>query len=68
MQLANGSSVVARIYNLRRVKVGDREVANVMTAVYPGHDPRLLGQSFLKRFKSWSIDNAHRQLVLTDQR
>lgn len=66
MQMANGTVVPSQVYNLRSVKVGDRELKNVLAAVYPGHGPRLLGQSFLKRFKSWSIDNGRRVLVLTD--
>jgi clan AA aspartic protease (TIGR02281 family) len=65
-QLANGERVTARIYRLHSLKVGDREVKDVLAAVYRGHGPRLLGQSFLKRFKSWSIDNGRRVLVLTD--
>jgi aspartyl protease family protein len=66
IQLANGTIVTAQLYNLRSVKVGDREVDNVTAAVYPGKGPRLLGQSFLKRVKSWSIDNGKRALVLND--
>jgi aspartyl protease family protein len=66
VRLANGSTVTAQIYNLRSIKVGDREVTDVLAAVYPGHGPRLLGQSFLKRFRSWSVDNGRRMLVLTD--
>lgn len=63
-QLANGTRVSAQIYNIRSIKVGDREVKNVLASIYLGHGPRLLGQSFLKRFKSWSVDNRKRELVL----
>jgi clan AA aspartic protease (TIGR02281 family) len=66
LQLANGTITTARIYSLRSVKVGDSEAKDVLAAVYRGHGPRLLGQSFLKRFKSWSIDNRRRVLVLTN--
>jgi len=66
IRLANGSMVSCQIYNLRSVKVGDREIQNVQAAIYQGHGPRLLGQSFLKRFKSWSVDNNRRLLSLTD--
>ena len=65
-QLANGTVTVARIYRLRSVRVGDREINDVLAAIYPGRGPSLLGQSFLKRFKSWSIDNRREALVLTD--
>ncbi len=64
--LADGTIEVARLYTLRSVKVGDSDVENVLAAVYPGEGVRLLGQSFLKRFKSWSIDNDRRVLVLTN--
>lgn len=66
IRLADGSMVVCQIYNLRTVKVGDREIRNVPAAIYRGRGPRLLGQSFLKRFKSWSVDNGRRVLALTD--
>ncbi|HTW34053.1 MAG TPA: retroviral-like aspartic protease family protein [Rhizomicrobium sp.] len=66
IELANGAVVMAKVYTLRSVKVGEREVSDVAAAVYPGQGPRLLGQSFLKRFKSWSIDNDRRVLVLNE--
>ena len=66
VHLANGSVAPARLYNLRSIKVGGREVRNVSAAIYNGSGPCLLGQSFLKRFKSWSIDNHQHALVLTD--
>jgi clan AA aspartic protease (TIGR02281 family) len=66
IQLANGTIVTASVFNLRSVKVGDCEVEDVEAAFYPGDGPRLLGQSFLKRFKSWSIDNSKRTLTLNN--
>ncbi len=65
-RLANGALTVSRIYMLRSVKVGDREERNVLASIYNGYGPLLLGQSFLKRFKSWSIDNHRHALVLTE--
>jgi clan AA aspartic protease (TIGR02281 family) len=66
IQLANGTVTMAHVYNLQSVKVGDSEIDDVEAAVYPGDGPRLLGQSFLKRFKSWSIDNRKRTLALNN--
>ncbi len=66
IQLANGTVTMAHVYNLQSVKVGDCEVDDVEAAVYSGDGPRLLGQSFLKRFKSWSIDNRKRTLTLNN--
>ena len=39
-------------------------IENVKASVAPVAGELLLGQSFLKRFKSWSIDNAKHSLVL----
>jgi clan AA aspartic protease (TIGR02281 family) len=66
--LADGSRVPARIYNLRSLKVGGRELKNVSAVVQSGHGPGqlLLGQNVLRRFKSWSIDNRRRVLLLQD--
>jgi clan AA aspartic protease (TIGR02281 family) len=64
--LADGSRISSEILNLRSLKVGDRELHNITAVVSPGRGQLLLGQSFLRRFKSWSIDNHKRMLVLTD--
>jgi tetratricopeptide (TPR) repeat protein len=64
--LADGSRISSEIFNLRSLKVGDRELHNITAVVSPGRGQLLLGQSFLRRFKSWSIDNRKRVLVLTD--
>jgi predicted aspartyl protease len=41
------------------------EIGNVRASVADAKGDLLLGQSFLGRFKSWSIDNAKQALVLT---
>jgi predicted aspartyl protease len=64
--MANGSIVPVEVYNLRSVTVGGREIRNVPISIYRGYGPNLLGQTFLRRFKSWSIDNGRHELVLTD--
>jgi len=66
VRMANGMIEMAQIYTLRSVTVGGTEVRNVPVALYHGHGPNLLGQSFLRRFKSWSIDNGRRELLLTN--
>jgi predicted aspartyl protease len=40
-------------------------IENVQGSIAPVAGELLLGQSFLARFKSWSIDNARQALVLT---
>jgi hypothetical protein len=39
-------------------------IENVDASVGPSQGSLLLGQSFLKRFKSWSIDNTAQALLL----
>jgi len=62
--LADGSRVPARLFRLHSLQVGDHVLHNVTATITPGGGPLLLGQSFLKRFKSWSIDNHRRVLML----
>jgi clan AA aspartic protease (TIGR02281 family) len=61
---ANGDTSRAKVFMIRSLKVGNVEVSRVEADVAPVNAPLLLGQSFLKRFKSWSIDNATQELVL----
>jgi clan AA aspartic protease (TIGR02281 family) len=64
-QLGDGSIVRSRVFIIRSLKVGDKVVENVRASVASAKAGLLLGQSFLSRFKSWSIDNAKQVLVLT---
>jgi clan AA aspartic protease (TIGR02281 family) len=61
---ANGDTSRAKVFIIRSLKVGSVEVSRVEADVAPVNAPLLLGQSFLKRFKSWSIDNATQELIL----
>jgi hypothetical protein len=45
--------------------VGDKTLQNVTASLAPVNGPLLLGQSFLSRFKSWSIDNQRQVLYLS---
>jgi aspartyl protease family protein len=62
--LADGSSVQSRVFNIRSLTVGDRVLENVTGSVASVSGSLLLGQSFLRRFRSWSIDNQRMVLVL----
>jgi clan AA aspartic protease (TIGR02281 family) len=64
VHLADGSKIQKRIYMLRSVTIGGRTVADVECTVGGSGTSMLLGQSVLRRFKSWSIDNARNVLVL----
>ncbi|MGD0764347.1 MAG: retroviral-like aspartic protease family protein [Roseiarcus sp.] len=63
-QLADGSKALQTTFRIRTLKVGDRELHNVTATVAPERADLLLGQSFLSRFKSWSIDNERHVLLL----
>ena len=62
--LADGSKVKSKTFRIRSLKVGDRVLENVTGSVADRKGTLLLGQSFLGRFKSWSIDNSRHALVL----
>ena len=62
--LADGSRVKSKTFRIRSLKVGDRVLENVTGSVAGRNGTLLLGQSFLGRFKSWSIDNTKHALVL----
>jgi tetratricopeptide (TPR) repeat protein len=62
--LADGSESPSNTFVIRSLKVGDALVENVKGSIAPAAGNLLLGQSFLQRFKSWSIDNTKHELVL----
>ena len=62
--LADGSTKSELTFRIRSLKVGDVVLQDVMGSVANQNGDLLLGQSFLGRFKSWSIDNTKHVLVL----
>ena len=62
--LADGSTTQSSIFKIRTLKIGELVVEDVKASVTPSHATLLLGQSFLERFKSWSIDNTTHELLL----
>jgi clan AA aspartic protease (TIGR02281 family) len=62
--LADGSKSNAVTFIIRSLKIGDKIIKNVKGSVGPSKSMLLLGQSFLGRFNSWSIDNTKHELVL----
>jgi clan AA aspartic protease (TIGR02281 family) len=62
--LADGSQSLQKVIRLRVLKVGEIEVRDVTATVAREAGSLLLGQSFLSRFKSWSIDNERHVLHL----
>jgi clan AA aspartic protease (TIGR02281 family) len=62
--LADGSETRCDNVRIRKLKVGGHVVQNVDGVVVGSEGDLLLGQSFLRRFKSWSIDNNRQVLIL----
>jgi predicted aspartyl protease len=64
--LADGTKVPSQTFLIRSLKVGGKIVEDVSGSVASVNGSLLLGQSFLSRFKSWSVDNAAHALVLDE--
>lgn len=62
--LADGSKVSSEIYRIESLKIGGLVMQNVTVRVSAENSSLLLGQSFLSRLKSWSVDNAKQILVM----
>jgi clan AA aspartic protease (TIGR02281 family) len=65
-RLADGSEQTSQRFRIRSLRVGSLELRDVTGSVAPAAGSLLLGQSFLSRIKSWSIDN-ERHLLLLNQ-
>ena len=61
---ADGRQMPSQTFRIRSLKVGDKILENVDADVAPAEGDLLLGQSFLSRFSSWSMDNNRGVLVL----
>jgi predicted aspartyl protease len=61
---ADGSEVPSQTFRIRSLRVGDLVLESVSGSVASVNGSLLLGQSFLSRFKSWSIDNTRQVLLL----
>jgi len=63
-QLADGSRARSQRVMIRTLKVGSIELQDVEASIGPSAGPLLLGQSFLRRFRSWTIDNSQPALIV----
>jgi predicted aspartyl protease len=63
-RLADGSLASQQTFLIRSLKIGDRSIENVVGSIASPRGELLLGQSFLRRFNSWSIDNNKHVLIL----
>jgi clan AA aspartic protease (TIGR02281 family) len=63
-QLADGSTQRQQRFRIRSLKVGSVELRDVVGSVAPTEGTLLLGQSFLSRLQTWSVDNQRHVLVI----
>ena len=63
-RIADGTVGYAPTYRLNSISVGGFVVHDITVAAMGKGNSYLLGQAFLKQFKSWSIDYARNVLVL----
>jgi predicted aspartyl protease len=61
--MADGSIIPSEIYRVASLKIGGLLVENVTVRIAAEKSDLLLGQSFLKRLKSWSMDNARQVMI-----
>jgi clan AA aspartic protease (TIGR02281 family) len=64
--LANGTKEKSERFILHSIRIGNTTVTNVAASVSQPKADLLLGQSFLRRFKEWKIDNATKTLILNN--
>jgi len=62
--LADGSEVPSPEFRIRSLRIGNLVLQDVVASITGSGGSLLLGQSFLKRLKNWSIDNSRHVLVL----
>jgi aspartyl protease family protein len=64
-QFADGTTAKSDVFNLKSLKIGGKEIENVRVSVSKNlNAPLLLGQSALKKLKSYKIDPANQLLII----
>jgi clan AA aspartic protease (TIGR02281 family) len=63
-RVADGSTRSTRTFRIRSLQVGNVVIENVMGSVLPEKTEPLLGQTFLSRLKSWSMDTTAHVLTI----
>jgi len=65
-RLANGTEQKSPRFRFRSLRVGNIELHDVIGSIVTQDGDLLLGQSFLSKLKSWSIDNERHVLLLNE--
>jgi len=67
-RIGDGSTLKSQRFVLRELNIGGQVVQNVVASIGSVKGEPLLGQSFLARFGSWSVNNDRHVLVLGELR
>lgn len=65
-RLADGSDQSYQRFRIRSLRVGNLELRDVIASIVPEAGSLLLGQSFLSRLKSWSVDNQRQVFIFNE--
>jgi predicted aspartyl protease len=63
-ELADGSKIENSRFIIRELEIGGIKISQVPTTITPRARALLLGQSFLGRLESWSLDNKRQVLII----
>jgi len=65
--MADGTMVPSKIYRMATIRIGGVVMDNVTVRISAANSSLLLGQSFLRRLKSWSMDNDRQVLIMNGE-
>ncbi len=65
-QLADGSTLPSQQVRIRSLRIGHIEMNDIVASIVPPNGSLLLGQSFLGRLPSWTIDNRKPALIVEE--
>ena len=65
--MADGTMVPSKIYRMATIRIGGVVMENVTVRISAANSSLLLGQSFLRRLKSWSMDNDRQVLIMNGE-
>jgi clan AA aspartic protease (TIGR02281 family) len=62
--LADGTMLEGKMYRMASLRIGKMVMKDVTVRIASANGSLLLGQSFLRRLKSWSLDNARQVMII----
>jgi predicted aspartyl protease len=62
--LADGTMLQGKIYRMASIRIGGMVMEDVTVRIAAENSSLLLEQSFLRRLKSWSMDNSRQVMII----